>query len=91
MAVTRRPNVIEMTAAADATTESVMIMQLLWNASVTVGDDLEIKNTNGDVLLKVKSDGSGFQPIAWPFGRVILSGGFETDVLDAGTVEYILA
>lgn len=91
MGVTRRPNVIEHTATGDASTESVMIMQLLWNGSGTAGDDLHIKNADGVVLLKVKSDGSQFQPIAWPFGRVILPGGFETDLLDAGTVEYILA
>jgi hypothetical protein len=65
-------------------------MQLLWNGSTTVGDDLACKNGDGTVLLAVKSDGSGFQPIAWPFGLGFIDG-LETDVLDAGTVEYILA
>lgn len=90
MAVTRRPNVIEHTAAADTSTGRLMIMQLIWNGSTTQGDDLACKNSAGTVLNTFKSDGSGFQPIAWPFGRIFVDG-LETDVLDAGTVEYVLA
>ncbi len=91
MSVTRRPNVIQHTAGADATTEDVIVFFAIWNGSVTVGDDLEWKDGNGVVLNKVKSDGSGFQIIPFPFGKVRPDGGFETDVLDAGTVEYVLA
>jgi hypothetical protein len=63
---------------------------LIWNGSSTGGDDLSIKNSAGTVLLALKSDGSQYQPLAWPFGSFPVDG-IETDVLDAGTVEYILA
>ena len=91
MGVTRRPNVISHGAAGDVTTEDVIVLYAIWNGSVTVGDDLEWKDGDGTVLNKVKSDGSGFQIIPFPFGKVRPDGGFETDVLDAGTVEYVLA
>jgi len=90
MAVTRRPSVIQHTAEGNTSTGRLTVMQLIWNGSSTAGDDLEIKNAAGTVLLKVKSDGSSFQSIAWPFGKFPVDG-IETDTLDAGTVEYILA
>lgn len=89
MAVTRRPNAIQHTAAADASTGRFLVTQLLWNGSGTAGDDLSIKDSSGTVLLNVKSDGSQFMPISYPFGNLMVDG-IETDVIDAGTVEYIL-
>lgn len=90
MAVTRRPSVIQHTAAGDLSTGRLTVMLLIWNGSNTAGDDLECKNEAGTVLNKFKSDGSQFQPIAWPFGKFPING-LETDVIDAGTVEYLLA
>lgn len=89
MAVTRRPNAIQHTAAGDASTGRFLVSQLVWNGSGTAGDDLSIKNAAGTVLLSLKSDGSQFVPIAFPFGKTMVDG-IETDVIDSGTVEYIL-
>jgi hypothetical protein len=89
MATTRRPNVISHTAAGDTSTGRFLVSQLIWNGSSSAGDDLEIKDSTGTLLLKVKSDGTQVVPIAWPFGEIMVDG-IETDVLDAGTVEYIL-
>ena len=89
MGETIRPNPRQHTAAGDTSTGRLLVSQLIWSGSTTAGDDLVIKNGAGTVLLPVKSDGSSFQPIAWPFGHVMIDG-LETDVIDAGTVEYIL-
>lgn len=89
MAVTRRPNVISHAAAGDASTGRLYVKRLIWNGSGTAGDDLSIKDGNGTVILALKSDGSQFQSLEDPFGCVMING-LETDVLDAGTVEYIL-
>lgn len=89
MAVTRRPNAIQHTAATDVSTGRFLVKQLVWNGSGTAGDDLSIKNAAGTVLLNLKSDGSQYMPVAYPFGDVMVNG-IETDVIDAGTVEYIL-
>lgn len=89
MAVTNRKNGVKHTAAGDETTGRYLISQIIWNGSSTAGSDLTIRNADSDLLLQVKSDGSQFQPIAYPFGRCYVVNGFETDVLDEGTVEYI--
>jgi hypothetical protein len=91
MAVTRRPNVIQHAAAGDASTENMKVWALVWNGSSTAGDDLACKNTAGTVLLALKSNGTQNQVLYWPFGYDVMINGLETDVLDAGTVEYILA
>jgi hypothetical protein len=89
MAVTTRPNGFKHAAAGDATTGKYLVMMLLWNGSSTAGDDLTVKDGDGNVVLQVKSDGSQFIPISYPFGKRPING-VETDVLDSGTVEYIL-
>lgn len=89
MAVTDRPNVIKHAAAGDASKGRLYVKRLVWNGSGTAGDDLSIKNGAGTVILELKSDGSQFQSLEDPFGCVMVDG-LETDVIDAGTVEYIL-
>lgn len=88
MAVTNRPHGVQHTAPGDASTGRFLVSQLIWNGSSTAGDDLQVKDTSGTVLLRLKSDGTQIVPIAWPFGKLMVDG-IETDVLDAGTVEYI--
>lgn len=89
MAATSRPNGVKHTAAGDLTTGRVLVSHLIWNGSSTAGDDLTVKSGDGDVLLQLKSDGSSFMDIEWPFGKCYVVNGIETDVLDAGTVEYV--
>ena len=50
---------------------------------------MQIKNGAGTVELALKSDGSSNLEIDWPFGLKLIDG-LETDVIDAGSVEYIL-
>jgi hypothetical protein len=53
---------------------------------------LEIKNGDGTVELKLKAGTNvGHLVVYWPFGPNRVIDGLETDVIDAGTVEYILA
>jgi hypothetical protein len=90
MATTRRPNVISHAAAGDASTGRLLVKKLVWNGSTNAGDDLEIKNSAGTVLLKLKAGTNvGHLQLDYPFGDVMING-IETDVIDAGTVEYIL-
>jgi hypothetical protein len=88
MAVTKRPNSHLHASAGDASTGRYLITQLIWNGSSTAGDDLTVKDGSGVVILQLKSDGSSFEPVSYPFGNRMVDG-FETDVLDAGSVEYI--
>lgn len=89
MAATLRPNGTKHTAAGDAYSGRALVSHLIWNGSSTAGDDLTVKSGDGDVLLQVKSDGSSFMDIEYPFGKCYVVNGFETDVLDGGTVEYV--
>jgi hypothetical protein len=89
MAVTERPNGLKHTAGGDLSSGMYRIGMLIWNGSSTAGDDLIIKNNDGDVELELKSNGSSYQPVLYPFGKYRRIDGIETDVIDAGTVEYI--
>lgn len=90
MAVTRRPNVIQHTAAGDSSTETVLVKRLVWNGSTAAADELTMKNSDGTVLLSLKAGANvGHLQLEYPFGDVMVKG-LETDVIDAGTVEYIL-
>lgn len=90
MSVTRRPNVIAHSAAGDASTGTLLIRQLIWNGSTAAGDDLACKNTAGVVLLAIKAGTNvGHLVIDYPFGDTMIVG-LETDVMDAGSVEYVL-
>jgi len=91
MAVTRRPNVINHTAAGDASTGSYRIYALVWTGATAAGDDIACKNGAGTVLFEAKAGVPLRLVIYWPFGRDVTVNGLETDVLDAGSVEYILA
>jgi hypothetical protein len=75
--------------AGDVTTGRLLVETLIWTGSTTAADDLACKNGAGTVLLAIKS---GAVPviIKWPFGREPIDG-LESDVLDAGTVEYVFA
>lgn len=89
MAVTERPNGLKHTASGDTSDGRYIIAMLIWNGSSTAGDDLIIKNGNGEVELELVSDGSRYQPVPYPFGKFRRIAGIETDTIDAGTVEYI--
>lgn len=92
MAVTRRPNVISHAAAGDASSGRICVWALVWNGSTAAGDDLTIKNGDGTVVLSLKAGTNvGHLVLYWPFGPHTVLDGLETDVIDAGTVEYILA
>lgn len=90
MGVTRRPNVISMTAAGDSATDTLLVKQLIWNGSTNAADDLEFKNSAGTVLLKLKAGTNvGHLVLDYPFGNTMVVG-VEADVIDAGTVELVL-
>lgn len=89
MAVTRRPNVLAHTAAGDTSTGRYYVKSLLWNAATAAGDDLTVKNAAGTVMLSIKAGSDLSRQITEPFGCSHVNG-IETDVIDAGTVEYIL-
>lgn len=92
MAKVRRPNVIAHDAAGQADTGRYKVWALVWNASTAAGDDLQVKDTSGTVLLALKAGTNvGSLILYWPFGMHAVVDGIETDVIDAGTVEYILA
>jgi len=91
MAVTRRPNAIQHTAAADLSTGTLRIWALVWSGATAATDDLACKNTAGTVLLAIKAGSTLERTVYWPFGPNTHVDGLETDVLTAGTVEYILA
>ena len=88
MAVTARPFGTYHAAAGDATSGRVKVRWLFWLGSTTEGDDLAIKNGDGTVILTLKSDGMAILPIEYPFGNRYVDG-IETDVIDAGAVEYV--
>jgi len=90
MAVTRRPNSIQHTAAGDASTGRLVIERLIWTGIGTDGDDLACKNGDGTVLGAYKGGANVPFILEWPFGHVAIDG-LETDVLDSGNVEYVLA
>ena len=90
MAVTKRPNAISMTSAADNVSDTVLVKRLVWNGSTAAADDLTMKNSAGTVLLSLKAGTNvGHLQVEYPFGDTMVVG-LETDVIDAGTVEYIL-
>lgn len=89
MTVTRRPNVISHATAGDTSAGRFYVKSLLWNGATAAGDDLEIKNSAGVVMLKIKAGSELSRQIIEPFGCSHVNG-IETDVIDAGTVEYIL-
>jgi len=89
MPVTERPNGLKHTAGGDLSSGRYRVGLLIWNGSSTAGDDLIIKNGAGEVELELKSDGSRYQPVPYPFGKHRRIPGIETDTLDAGTVEYL--
>ena len=89
MAVTALLNGVKHTAAGDTSTGKKKVALLLWLGDSTAGDDLAIKDSHGDTILEVKSDGSQFIPIYYPFGKKKVVDGIETDVIDGGSVLYI--
>lgn len=92
MAVTRRPNVISHSAGGDASTGRIKVWALLWNGSSDAADDLVVKNGDGTIVLSIKAGANtGHLIIYWPFGPHTFLDGIETDTIDNGTVEYILA
>lgn len=90
MGVTRRPNSLNHTAAGDTSSENVKVRWLLWTGAALAADDLQVKNGAGTVLLAIKATATLGCHIEFPFGDVWVDG-IESDVLDAGTVEYVLA
>lgn len=89
MATTTLVNGVRHTAGGDETTGRKKVALLMWIGSSTAGDDLAVRDSHGDLMLEVKSDGSQFIPIYYPFGKKKVVDGIETDVLDGGTVIYI--
>lgn len=87
MAETRRPNGTLHGTAGDTTTGRVLITKLMWTGATDAGDDLSIKNGDGTVLHSYKAGTDLGLQIDYPFGDRMVDG-LETDVLDAGTVEY---
>lgn len=91
MAVTRRPNVIAHTAGGDASTGRFIVWALVWNGSTDAAHDLQVKDGSGDVVLALKAGANtGSLILYYPFGPKTILDGIETDVIDSGTVEYVL-
>lgn len=90
MAKTNRPNGVMHDTAGDTTTGTLLIRQLVWTGAAAAADDLVIKNAAGTILKAYKAGADLGIVIDWPFGKRPVHG-LETDVIDAGTVEYVYA
>ena len=88
MAETRRPNGTLHATAGDTTTGRLLIKKLIWTGATDAADDLACKNGAGTVLFAIKAGTDLGRVISYPFGDLMING-LETDVLDAGTVEYV--
>jgi hypothetical protein len=92
MAAERRPNVLHHDAAGQSHDGRFHVWALVWNGSTAAGDDLQVKDGSGTVVLALKAGANtGHLVLYWPFGPHTFLDGIETDVIDAGTVEYVLA
>ena len=90
MAVTRQPNAIKHTAAADVSTENVLVCALVWTGAAAATDDLVVQNAATTELLAIKAGVELAKVIPWPFGHTFVKG-LKTATMTAGSVEYILA
>jgi hypothetical protein len=90
MAVTRQPNAVKMTAAADQTTEKLRVGQLIWTGMTIATDALVIQDTLGTELLSVVATAVAPFQISWPFGNDNLKNGLKVATMSAGQIELIL-
>jgi hypothetical protein len=90
MAKVARPFGVMHDTVGDAETGRFAIRKIYWIGATDAAHDLAIKNGAGTVILAVKAGTDLRFMQDWPFGNQILNG-FETDVLDSGTVEYVYA
>jgi len=95
MAVTRMPNSIEHTAAADVSEGPLRVWCLLWTGATATGE-IVCKNSKGTVIFRASvespvAQGASHLVVYWPFGPSETLQGLETDALPTGKVLYILA
>ena len=91
MAVTRQPNAVKMTAAADQTTEKLRVYQLIWSGMTAATDVLTIQDVAGNELLSVVATTVSPFQIFEPFGELkTCVGGVKIATMTSGQVELIL-